>query len=193
MPIEYLKETPSQTGGPYVHIGLLPVAAGLAYGTQEQPHVLSGAGERIRIEGVVYDGSGHIVKDALIELWQADAEGKHNAGDFLGWGRASAAFDTGEWFFETIRPGIVPWRDGRPQARHVTLIIFARGINIHLHTRLYFPEDEAALEADPVLKSIEWVGRRKTLVATKVEGKPIPTYRLEINIQGDDETVFFDV
>lgn len=193
MPVEYLKETPSQTGGPYVHIGLLPVAAGIAQGTQENWHVLQGAGERIRIEGVVMDGSGHPVRDALVELWQADAEGRHNAGDFLGWGRTSAAFDTGEWAFDTIRPGIVPWRDGRPQARHVSLVLFARGINIHLHTRLYFPEDEAALANDPVLKSIEWAGRRKTLVAEKIEGRPVPTYRLVINIQGEDETVFFDM
>ncbi|SHK38584.1 protocatechuate 3,4-dioxygenase, alpha subunit [Roseomonas rosea] len=193
MPVEYLKETPSQTGGPYVHIGLLPVAAGLAYGTQEHPHILTGPGERIRIEGVVIDGSGHPVRDALVELWQADSEGRHNAGDFLGWGRAGAAFETGEWFFETIRPGVTPWRDGRPQARHVSLLIFARGINIHLHTRLYFPEDEAALEADPVLRSIEQAGRRPTLIATRLEGTPIPTYRLVIRLQGDEETVFFDM
>lgn len=193
MPVEYLKETPSQTGGPYVHIGLLPVAAGLATRTQEQPHILEGAGERIRLTGVVMDGSGHPVRDALLELWQADRDGRHNAGGFLGWGRAAADPASGEWVFETIRPGVVPWRDGRPQAPHVSLLIFARGINIHLHTRLYFPEDAAALEADPVLRSIEQAGRRATLVAARTGAADLPTYRLVIQLQGEAETVFFDM
>lgn len=193
MPMEYLKETPSQTGGPYVHIGLLPAAAGLATRTQENPHILSGAGERIRLTGIVYDGSGHAVRDALLEIWQADAEGRHNAGDFLGWGRAAADAETGEWVFETIRPGVVRWRDGRPQARHISLLIFARGINIHLHTRLYLPEEKEALEADPVLRSIEQVGRRATLIAERTDAADMPTYRFVVQLQGDAETVFFDM
>lgn len=193
MPIEYLKETPSQTGGPYVHIGLLPAAAGLATRTQEQQHILTGAGERIRLTGIVMDGSGHPVRDALLEIWQADAEGRHNACGFLGWGRGAADPVTGEWMFETIRPGPVPWRDGRPQAPHISLLIFARGINIHLHTRLYLPDDAAALEADPVLRSIEQVGRRATLVAERTDAADVPTYRLVIQLQGEDETVFFDM
>ncbi|MDQ1080198.1 protocatechuate 3,4-dioxygenase subunit alpha [Pseudoroseomonas cervicalis] len=193
MPVQHLQETPSQTGGPYVHIGTLPAFAGLEIRTQEQPHLITGPGERIRIEGVVIDGSGHMVRDALLELWQADAEGRHNAQGFSGWGRAAADAATGEWFFETIRPGAVPWRDGRKQAPHVSLLVFARGINIHLHTRMYFPEDAAALEADPVLRCVEQVGRRATLIGRKVEGQGLPTYRFEIRLQGEGETVFFDM
>ncbi len=193
MPVEYLKETPSQTGGPYVHIGLLPAAAGLATRTQENPNILTGAGERIRLTGTVLDGSGHLVKDALLEIWQADAEGRHNAGGFLGWGRGAAHPETGEWMFETIRPGSVRWRDGRPQAPHISVLIFARGINIHLHTRLYLPDDQEALAADPVLRSIEQVGRRATLIAERTEATDMPTYRFIVRLQGEGETVFFDM
>jgi protocatechuate 3,4-dioxygenase alpha subunit len=193
MPVDYLKETPSQTGGPYVHIGTMPAFAGLEIRQDEQPHVIPGPGERVRLVGVVWDGSGHPVRDALLELWQADNAGRHNAPDFSGWGRAAASSETGEWAFETIRPGVVPWRDGQPQAPHVSLLIFARGINIHLHTRLYFPEEAAALAADPVLRAVEQAGRRATLVAQRVEGGPVPTYRFDIRLQGEGETVFFDM
>ncbi|MFC3123963.1 protocatechuate 3,4-dioxygenase subunit alpha [Pseudoroseomonas globiformis] len=194
MPVERLKETPSQTGGPYVHIGTLPAFAGLDIRTQEKPHILTGPGERIRITGLVLDGSGHPVKDALLELWQADANGRHDAPDFFGWGRAAASSETGEWVFETIRPGAVPWRDGTLQAPHVSLLIFARGINIHLHTRLYFPEDAALHAEDAVLRGIEQAGRRATLVAEdggRAEG--MRHYRLTIRLQGEGETVFLDM
>jgi protocatechuate 3,4-dioxygenase, alpha subunit len=190
MPVEYLKETPSQTGGPYVHIGTLPAFAGLAVRTQEQPHIIDGAGERIRITGLVIDGSGTPVRDALLELWQADAEGRHNAGDFSGWGRAAASSETGEWMFETVRPGVVPWRDGRPQAPHVSLLIFARGINIHLHTRLYFADEDKANAADPVLALVP-APRRQTLIAERAADAG--SYRFVIRLQGEAETVFFDV
>lgn len=196
MPVEYLQETPSQTGGPYVHIGTLPAVAGLPVRSQENLAVLASGsipGEKIRIVGVVIDGSGHPVRDALLELWQADASGRHDNPDFLGFGRAAADFATGEFVFETIKPGVLPWRDGRPQAPHVSLLIFARGINIHLHTRLYFSDEEKANEEDPVLKSIEQVGRRKTLVAQREETDGVVTYRFVIRLQGEDETVFFDM
>lgn len=195
MPVEYLKETPSQTGGPYVHIGTLPAFAGLPVRTQENLSVLTSgglAGERIRIEGVVWDGSGHPVKDALLELWQADAAGRHDNPDFHGFGRTAADFATGEWAFETIKPGALPWRDGRTQAPHVSLLIFARGINIHLHTRLYFSDEEAANAADPVLRSIEQAGRRATLVGARGLANGVATYRFDIRLQGEGETVFFD-
>ncbi|MDI4659228.1 protocatechuate 3,4-dioxygenase subunit alpha, partial [Xanthobacter autotrophicus] len=195
MPVEYLKETPSQTGGPYVHIGTMPAVAGLPVRTQENLSILASGsvpGERIRITGVVWDGSGHPVKDALVELWQADGDGRHDNPDFLGFGRAAADFATGEWSFDTIRPGVLPWRDGRPQAPHVCLLIFARGINIHLHTRMYFSDEAAANAGDPVLKSIEHVGRRDTLVGLRGEVDAIATYRFDIRLQGENETVFFD-
>jgi protocatechuate 3,4-dioxygenase alpha subunit len=196
MPVEYLKETPSQTGGPYVHIGTMPAVAGLPVRSQETLSVLAGAttpGERIRIEGVVWDGSGHPVKDALVEIWQADSTGSHHADGFSGFGRAAADFATGEWSFETVKPGSLPWRDGRPQAPHVSILIFARGINIHLHTRMYFADESAANAEDPVLRSIEQVGRRATLVAERTRKNGLPTYRFDIRLQGDAETVFFDM
>ncbi|MFG1279807.1 protocatechuate 3,4-dioxygenase subunit alpha [Xanthobacter autotrophicus] len=196
MPVEYLKETPSQTGGPYVHIGTLPAVAGLPVRTQENLSILASGsvpGERIRILGKVWDGSGHLVKDALVELWQADGDGRHDNPDFLGFGRAAADFATGEWSFDSIRPGVLPWRDGRPQAPHVSLLIFARGINIHLHTRMYFSDEAEANAADPVLKSIEQVGRRDTLVGRRDDADGVATYRFDIRLQGENETVFFDM
>lgn len=196
MPVAYLKETPSQTGGPYVHIGTVPAVAGLPVRTQEDLSVIAPGGvpgERIRIEGMVWDGSGQPVKDALIELWQADAEGRHDNPGFLGFGRAAADFATGLWSFETIRPGVLPWRDGRPQAPHVSLLIFARGINIHLHTRMYFSDEAEANAADPVLKAIEQAGRRETLVARRSEPEGAVIYRHDIRLQGENETVFFDM
>jgi len=196
MPVEYLKETPSQTGGPYVHIGTLPAVAGLPVRTQERLDVLvagSVPGERIRIEGMIWDGSGHPVMDALIELWQADAKGRHDNPDFLGFGRAAADFTTGLWSFETVKPGVLPWRDGRAQAPHVSLLIFARGINIHLHTRMYFSDAAEANATDPVLKSIEQAGRRDTLVGVRGERDGMVIYRFDIRLQGENETVFFDM
>ena len=188
-----LKETPSQTGGPYIHIGTVPGFAGLKTRSQEQQHILATAGPVIRIEGAIYDGTGAAIPDGIIELWQADPSGHYNAPGFKGWGRAPTGGPGGIWSFETVKPGVVPWRDGRPQAPHVTLAIFARGINIHLHTRMYFPEDEAALVADPVLLTIEHPARRRTLVATRLSGDGMPVYRFDIFLQGDRETVFFDI
>ncbi len=196
MPVDYLPETPSQTAGPYVHIGTLPAVAGLDVRADETLSVLAGpetTGERIRIEGVVLDGSGHPVKDAMLEIWQADAEGRHGTPAFSGWGRTAADFTTGEWAFDTVKPGALPWRDGRPQAPHVSILIFARGINIHLHTRMYFADHADANAADPVLKSIEQTGRRATLVAERTVKAGTPTYRFDIRLQGDGETVFFDM
>lgn len=193
MPVKYLKETPSQTAGPYVHIGTYPSAAGLNVRTQEKPNVLAAAGaaERIRIEGIVYDGSGTPVHDGMLEIWQADTKGKYNAKGFTGWGRAVADYKTGEWAFETVKPGATPYRDGRKQAPHVTLLVFARGINIHLHTRMYFPEDEAAHATDPVLAAVP-PDQRHTLIARREKRGGETVYRLDIHLQGDKETVFFD-
>ena len=188
MPVEYLKETPSQTAGPYVHIGTMPAHAGLPIRQNETLNVIEAPGERIVIEGIVIDGSGAPVKDAMLELYQADSKGQ--VGDHTLWGRAAAVFETGEFRFDTIRPGALGYRDGRKQAPHLTLLIFARGINIHLHTRMYFPEDEAAHATDPALNRIEQIHRRKTLIAEK---KNDGHYRFVIHLQGDQETVFFDM
>jgi protocatechuate 3,4-dioxygenase alpha subunit len=196
MPVEYLKETPSQTAGPFLHIGMLPMQAGLTVRTQERANVLVSPGvegERIRVEGVVYDGAGAPVRDAQIEVWQADVKGLYNAPGFLGFGRAGADFKTGEWFFETIKPGATPGRKGLKQAPHLTLYIYARGINIHLHTRMYFEDEAEANANDLVLKSIEQRHLVDTLIATRSKKRGETVYRFDIHLQGEKETVFFDI
>jgi protocatechuate 3,4-dioxygenase, alpha subunit len=188
MPVEYLKETPSQTAGPYVHIGTLPGHAGLPIRQNETLNVIEAPGEKIVIEGIVIDGSGAPVKDAMLELYQADSHGRVGANTL--WARAGTVFETGEWRFDTIRPGALTWRGGAMQAPHLTLLIFARGINIHLHTRMYFPEDEVAQASDPALNRIEQIHRRHTLIAEKLKDGH---YRFMIRLQGEGETVFFDM
>jgi protocatechuate 3,4-dioxygenase alpha subunit len=204
--LNYLKESASQTAGPYVHIGLSPHEAGFDIFDKNFSNVLAGPktkGERIRIEGQVIDGSGTPVRDVLLELWQANAAGKYNHPSdrqgkaldpaFRGWGRACSDFETGIWAFETIKPGPVEGRGSRPMAPHVNLWIVARGINIGLNTRMYFPDEENANAADPVLNAIEWEVRRKTLIGTKISKSGNAIYRFDIHLQGPDETVFFDV
>ena len=202
--LPYLKETPSQTAGPYVHIGLAPGAAGFDIYAQELGWDIAGpnaAGERIRVEGLVTDGTGSPVKDVLLEAWQANARGIYahpeHPGEvedgFRGWGRVITDFATGEWGFDTVKPGPVTGADGRIMAPHISLWIVARGINVGLNTRLYF-DDEAALNAaDPVLNLIEWEKRRDTLIARRSKREGAIVYRLDIRLQGEDETVFFDI
>jgi protocatechuate 3,4-dioxygenase alpha subunit len=203
----FLRETASQTAGPYVHIGLAPEAAGFHIFENNFGNVLvtpQTKGERIRIEGVVYDGSGTPVRDVLVECWQANAEGRYNhPGDhqpgkaidphFRGWGRACSDFETGVYCFETIKPGIVAGRKGRLMAPHVNLWIVARGINIGLNTRMYFSDEADANAKDPVLNLIEWEVRRKTLIAERQDREGGIVYRFDVRLQGDGETVFFDV
>jgi protocatechuate 3,4-dioxygenase, alpha subunit len=188
-----LKETPSQTAGPFVHIGTMPAIAGLVTKHPGQGNILARdgmLGERIRIEGQIHDGAGALVKDALVEIWQANANGQYGANDFTGFGRAATDFETGLFSFETIKPGAIPYRDGRMQAPHVSLSIFARGINIHLQTRLYFSEEAAANAKDPVLQLVGAPDLVATLVAQRDPNRPL--YRFDIHLQGDRETVFFD-
>lgn len=201
-----LHETPSQTGGPYVHIGLLPQQANIEVFEHNFNNQLvneNTQGQRIRLEGQVFDGLGLPLKDVLVEIWQADANGVYpSAADtrqlttdaaFLGWGRAGADFETGFWSFDTIKPGAVPGRKGAQQAPHIALVIFARGINMGLHTRVYFDDEVEANRQDAVLNSIEWVPRRQTLIAKREERDGQIVYRFDIRIQGDNETVFFDI
>ena len=204
---QHLKETSSQTAGPYVHIGLAPRQAGFDIFEKNFSNVLVApdtTGERISIEGHVHDGSGTCVRDALIELWQANAAGRyaHPADrqddkpvdpEFRGWGRAATDFDTGLYTFETIKPGAVMGRRGRNMAPHVSLWIVSRGINIGLHTRMYFSDETEANANDPVLSLIEWEVRRKTLIADRQERDGRIVYRFDIRLQGPDETVFFDI
>ena len=109
---------------------------------------------------------------------------------FAGWGRCPCDQTSGQYRFDTIRPGRVPFPDGRIQAPHVTFWVVARGINIGLHTRMYFPDEEVANGTDPVLARIEHKVRIPTLIASSV-GKG--AYQFDIRLQGDDETIFFDI
>ena len=202
-PLGYLKETASQTAGPYVHIGCTPNFTGI-HGVYEAdlgsgPMVNDQTrGERITIRGHVYDGAGTALKDALIEIWQADADGLYNSPseirgkadpNFFGWARCPGDMATGEFVFETIKPGRVPFRDGRLMAPHVNFWIVARGINIGLNTRMYFSDEEAANGEDPILSRVEHRVRVPTLIG-KREGD---TVTFDIHLQGENETIFFDV
>lgn len=187
-------QTPSQTVGPYLHMGL----------TREPQNTIAGEGtegERIRLEGRVIDGEGQGVSDALVEIWQANAHGRYNHPEdtqdkpldraFKGFGRAPTDGDGGFWF-ETVKPGAVPGPGNAPQAPHLNLTVFARGMLLHAVTRVYFA-GEAANEIDPLLNSIEEPARRATLIAEKgASAGEVTTYRFDVVLQGDDETVFFD-
>ncbi|OJH44404.1 protocatechuate 3,4-dioxygenase subunit alpha [Paracoccus sp. SM22M-07] len=200
-PLHYLKETPSQTAGPYVHIGLAPAAAGFDIYRRELGTQIAAddtPGPRVRITGRVIDGMGAPVKDALIEIWQADANGIYpHPGDprhadaapgFRGFARVIPDFDSGEFTIDTIKPGPVPMTGGAVAAPHLNLWLVARGINLGLSTRLYFGDENNA--ADPVLNLIEQADRRQTLIAERTADG---LYRFDIRLQGDNETVFLDV
>jgi protocatechuate 3,4-dioxygenase, alpha subunit len=198
-----LGATASQTVGPFFHDALL----------REPQNVLAGpttAGQRIRVEGHVYDGDGAPVPEALVEIWQANAHGRYNhPADrrpsppdpaFSGFGR-SGTDETGRYWFDTVKPGPVPYGgpyggpDGgdRLQAPHILITILGRGLLNHLVTRLYFEDDDTS--ADPVLQRVP-ESRRKTLIARRAEGAGpggAPVYRLDIVLQGGAETVSFDV
>jgi protocatechuate 3,4-dioxygenase alpha subunit len=194
-PVPTLKETPSQTAGPYVHIGMTPNFCGIT-GICDADLGLTmltpnAKGERITITGRLFDGAGVPVSDAVIELWQADGEGTFSAPGFSGWGRQPTQAD-GTYAFETVKPGAVTGPDGKPQAPHVSLWIVARGINIGLQTRLYFSDESEANAADFVLNKIMDPRRRDTLVARREDGNS-PRYLLDIHLQGERETVFFDI
>ena len=196
-----LKETPSQTAGPYVHIGMTPNFCDIrgVYSADLGADMLLGniPGERIEIAGRILDGDGAPVVDAVIELWQADSTGTYLKpadvlpGSFSGWGRRPMD-EKGAFSINTIKPGRVPGPDGKPMAPHISLWVVARGINIGLQTRLYFEDEAEANASDWVLNRIPAVPRRKTLIARKEAGA-VPRYVLDIRLQGDNETVFFDL
>jgi len=188
------KQTPSQTVGPFYAIGL----------TRTPMHVMATdatQGERIRIEGQVFDGDGVAIPDVMVEIWQANAYGRYNHPDdkqekpldatFTGWGR-SGTDDKCFYSFETIKPGPVPGNDDSVQAPHINIVVFARGMLVHTFTRIYF-NDEPANENDPVLKSIKNKGRRSTLIAARGERDGKAVYHFDIRLQGENETVFFDM
>lgn len=198
--------TASQTVGPFFAPALLRADAVRQVLTQPET-----VGERIRIEGRVLDGDGVPVPDALVEIWQANAHGRyHHPADqgpapldpaFLGFGRSGTDED-GSYWFETIKPGPVPFDQARMQAPHICVTVFARGLLNHAVTRLYFA-DEPANATDPVLQCVP-AERRPTLLARRVtSGAPESTsgaptdkrtvYRFDIILQGANETAFFNL
>ncbi|OOY08853.1 protocatechuate 3,4-dioxygenase subunit alpha [Thioclava sp. F36-7] len=189
--------TPSQTAGPYVHIGLAPEACGIeAVPFETLGREIAGEeakGDRIKITCRVVDGGDLPLRDCLVETWQADAAGIYPGQEgadpaVSGFGRIPADFTTGEITFETIKPGAIALSGDRKTPPHISFWIFARGINHGLHTRMYFPEDD--LSGDPLLARIEHRDRIATMVA---EATGPGEYRFEIRLQGAGETVFFDI
>ncbi|MFC0278228.1 protocatechuate 3,4-dioxygenase subunit alpha [Falsigemmobacter intermedius] len=195
--LDFLVETPSQTAGPYVHIGLMPTYAGNPGYYHEEvavsPIAEGAKGEIIEITGQVFDGSGWAMRDALIESWQPDAAGifpgQPGADPAVsGHCRFAADAESGEFTLRTVKPGAVKARGGKLQAPHISLWIVARGINIGLQTRIYFEDEDNS--ADPLLARIEQRPRVETLIAKKIApGK----YRFDIRLQGEGETVFLDI
>ncbi|MBV9347239.1 MAG: protocatechuate 3,4-dioxygenase subunit alpha [Pseudolabrys sp.] len=197
--------TPSQTVGPFFAYGLAPKGRAQwdPNGTYSWKETVGdnlvtpdAAGEKIRIEGCIRDGDGVPVNDAMIEIWQADAQGRYASkhdprapsnAKFRGFGR-SATNKEGVFGFETIKPGAVPGPKGKPQAPHIVFCIFSRGMLRQIYTRMYFP-DEAANASDPVLSLVP-ADRRGTLIAKKESNG---SYRFDIRVQGENETVFFEV
>jgi protocatechuate 3,4-dioxygenase alpha subunit len=181
--------TPSQTVGPFFSIGLERLnRADLAEGS---------AGERVAIQGRVLDGDGQPVPDAILEIWQADADGRYHhpehdgskgATPFVGFGRIPTD-EQGRFSFTTIKPGPVHGPDGKPHAPHLQLSIFMRGLLKRLVTRLYFPEDPLNA-SDPILQLVS-ESRRKTLIARPI-GPKENTMEWIVHLQGENETVFFD-
>lgn len=196
------KQTPSQTVGPYFTMGLTPREDGYEYLDIVGPSTVAAgaAGERIRLVGRVLDGDGSPIHDALIELWQANAQGRyrHPTDDrddrlldpaFHGFARAGTGTPPDHLFtIRTVKPG----SPGAGQAPHLTLILFMRGGMNHLYTRVYFDDEASANASDPVLSSVP-EERRDTLVAQRGDTADGTVYHFDIHMQGARETVFFDV
>ena len=187
--------TSSQTVGPFFAPALLREDAIRNVLTQPET-----AGERIRIEGLVLDGDGLPVPDAMVEIWQANAHGRYNHSvdqgpaqldaTFLGFGRSGTA-ENGSYWFETIKPCRVPFYHEQFQASHICVTVFARGLLNHLLTRLYF-EDEPTNTEDPILQCVP-DERRSTLLARRENREGIIVYRFDIVMQGAGETAFFNL
>lgn len=182
--------TPSQTVGPFFSMALARPGENILVPPETEG--------RIRLEGIVYDGDGKHVEDAFLEVWQADAKGNYrhpddtfdSGGAFTGFGRVSSDFETGLYWFETVKPGPVPDPEGELQAPHIALVIQGRGMLNPLFTRVYFSDEADANQRDLVLGMVP-ESRRATLIASLTEGGEVPCYRFDIRLQGDDETVFF--
>jgi protocatechuate 3,4-dioxygenase, alpha subunit len=192
--------TPSQTVGPFFAYGLT------SNGKYDWNDAFTNnlvtpdaSGERIRVEGRVFDGDGQPVPDCMLEIWQADAQGRFadpkdkralpNTA-FRGFGRCGTDANGG-YAFDTIKPGAVSDPDGKPQAPHILLAIFARGMLVHNYTRIYFDGEESNA-SDPVLALVP-AERRGTLIASRESDAGTAVYRFDIHLQGDNETAFFGI
>ena len=200
--------TPSQTVGPFFAYGLTPKGrcqwdpnGSYSWKVTVGDNLVTpdATGERIHIEGAVIDGDGQPINDAMIEIWQADAQGRYaNPRDnrslpntqFKGFGR-SATDKEGVFSFDTIKPGVVPGPNGKDQAPHIVFCVYSRGMLRQIYTRLYF-SDEAANETDPILAMVP-ADRRGTLIAHKESKGGQTVYRFDIRVQGENETVFFEI
>jgi protocatechuate 3,4-dioxygenase, alpha subunit len=200
--------TPSQTVGPFFAYGLTPKGRcqwdpNGSYSWKETvgDNLITpdASGQKIRIEGRITDGDGLPINDAMLEIWQADAQGRYaNPRDtralpntqFKGFGR-SVTDANGVFSFDTIKPGAVPGPGGKQQAPHIVVMVFSRGMLRQVHTRLYF-DDEAANGSDPILALVP-EDRRGTLIAHKEMRGDLAVYRFDVRVQGENETVFFDV
>ena len=192
-------QTPSQTVGPFFAYCLTSDQYGYPFRGLAGPVMADEecAGEHIRLVGRVLDGEGAPIDDAVIELWQADSRGRYahpadargtNA-PFAGFGRCGTGTDPERRFaFDTIKPGAI----GDGQAPHLNLVVFMRGLLSHLYTRAYFSDEAAANAADPVLATVA-AERRATLLAERAQTALGVVYRFDIRMQGEHETVFFDV
>lgn len=198
-----LKQTPSQTVGPFFAYGLTPEQYRYDF-----PQLVDGQmrpredmpGEAIRIVGRVFDADGQAAEDAMIELWQPNAAGRFNhpadqrpdrplVEGFSGFGRFGTGTDPeARFIFDTVKPGTIDDR----QAPFITVIVFMRGLLNHAYTRLYFSDDQAAQADDPVLQSVP-AERRQTLIAERHDTATGVEYHFDIHMQGDRETVFFDL
>ncbi len=192
--------TPSQTVGPFFKYGLTPDGK-YDWNDAFTNNLVTPdtSGERIRVEGRVFDGDGAPVPDCMLEIWQADAQGRFSDpqdtralpnSSFKGFGRCGTD-PNGDYAFDTIKPGVVPDPDGKPQAPHLLLAIFALGMLLHNYTRIYF-DGEAAKTADTV-RALVPVDRRDTLIAARQPGNGSAVYRFDVWLQGENETVFFDI
>ena len=189
-----LGQTPSQTVGPYFTLRLSGEGQNILV-SPGQP------GEPIVIEGTVLDGDRNHIEDALLEIWQANPAGRYHHPDdtrdlgldedFTGFGRTVSDFKTGQYRFETVKPGLVPDVEGAFQAPHISLIVQGRGMLNPVFTRIYFPDEDEANADDLILRSIP-AERRNTLIAELIDDSEPRTYRFDVLFQGDDETVFFD-
>ncbi len=189
--------TPSQTIGPFFAYSLTPEDYSFSPLTGPDMAAEGTPGQRISLEGRVFDGDGSAILDAVIEIWQADHKGHYARAaqsaigqnhDFAGFGRSETKKD-GRYHFSTIKPGQVAGLQGAVQAPHVNVSIFARGLTKRLHTRIYFADEAEANAKDPVLLLVPQ-DRRRALIASAVPGSHV--YTFDIHLQGENETVFFD-